>query len=230
MEEPQTPTLFSKKNRTATLILSLAAFVLCLVMGIQAGSTLHRSTAAQPAAGAMSPSANDEQRTFILALTDGLENPSPELKAIWLVIYRPGTPYVSLVPVYPGAPRLLGEPDYDRHFALDEQHNLDSSFTDLLQKQGIVWNGVILLDQAGLDTLLSDRNPDAAAPTGEDSERIQNLCSQMPALLSSPHWAQTFSSLMPQHLHSDLAFETIVTDWQSLNDPNASLSCDITKP
>lgn len=226
MDEPHSSTWIPKKVRTATLIFSLAAFLLCLVVGIQAGSTLRRAPTRAQSSQVSTPAANGQQRTFILALANSLESPQPKLKDIWLVIYQPGTPFVSLVPVYPSAPRLFGKTDFDRHFVLDPNGNLDVSFTEQLQKQGITWNGVILLDDAGLDNLLADRKLD----TDQDSLSIQTLCNQVPELLSTPHWAQTFSSLMPQHLHSDLAFETIITDWQALEDPNASLSCEITQP
>jgi hypothetical protein len=180
--------------------------------------------------------ARNGQRNFLIVMVDQLDARSPRLEGVWLLLYIPSTPPLTLLPLYPAS--LGGGPDQDRQmessFRLTGDRLPDESFLDHLSSHDLWWSNIIVIDQialagaielfGGVDLGSGRVNgiraiaslPKAAQdPKGAvqaQAGMIKSLC-QRPAQLPSAKDLLAAYQLFSDHLSLDFKVEAILEDW-----------------
>jgi len=201
------------------------------------------------------PTVVDEQRSILLITADQLEAPRPQLTGIWLVMYTPSEPRITLLPVYPAPSMNHTVKELARTFRLDDNEgNLVpvSSFFDLIRNQIPRWSGYILLDEAALGELtglmVSYGNPSSKpvpnpssklgseSQEGEDpflilikqASRYQDLCWGVAQVGSMNDLTEShyLLALRNRHLSTDLNPVQFLAEFQNLAGEGKSIVCD----
>ena len=94
-----------------------------------------------------------EQINLLVVFVNRIEAASTELQMMWMVAFNPDAP-ISLLPVYPSVTQdYVKDSELASKFILQKQgkqFSLDQSFTQMLQAQGLEWDGVVILDNRAL--------------------------------------------------------------------------------
>lgn len=117
---------------------------------IEAESALRE---ARPAA-----SPTNGQSNLLLVAVDYLGTRHPELLGVWLVVHTPSLPHASFLPIYPGSGAGAFDARLVESFNLKSDRPLAGEFFEALEAQGLWWNHYLILDTAGLASLV-DRTP-----------------------------------------------------------------------
>jgi len=240
--------------KAVAIILSIVAFVACLLVGIQAGSQSSPPTSVKATSTPnlwLSPS---QQRTIPYIIADNLQNPAPRLVAVWLLLYRPDLTKVTLLPLYPGgvAGTASGESALPGAFLLSPDKSPDKKFMAALQGYHVPWNGYILTDLYGISrtvdwlqgieygdsTIDGPTALDSLIPPWEDLQAsletqekiITGACKTIANIPAEANWIGLASVLSPDHLHTDLNLEMVIADWKGLVSGMEPLTCEIPVP
>ncbi|MDD5370250.1 MAG: hypothetical protein PHQ40_14300 [Anaerolineaceae bacterium] len=240
--------------KAVVILLSIVAFIACLILGIQAGS---RSIKPPDSKSTSTPNvwtSPGHQRTVVIIVADDLQIPAPRLVSVWVEVYRPDLPLVTFLPLFP--PNMVtittAPPDLAGTFALSPDHTPSEGFLTALHAYKFEWNGYILTDQWGLartvdwlsGVYLSNNPADGAAalaslvnpwedPLGAlqtQQKLLLSICEKVATLKPEANWLELAGTLMPQHLHTDLSLELAITDWKSLAAGPDPIRCDIPSP
>lgn len=229
--------------KVVAIILSLLAFIVCLVIGVQAGSQLQRQKALQAAQPATLIS-KDAQRTLLLIQVDDLSGDDPHLDGLSLLMYIPGHPMLTFIPLFPAEMARDGEiaNHLAKTFGLDHNKALTQAFTNALKDEQISWTGYILSDRLGLAALeafLQDPSGFNSASIKISAEVDANkdpastipvYCSRVNDLQTSLDWSRLMSALIPDHLHTDLGLEMLLSDWKNLSSTGLPFNCKVITP
>jgi hypothetical protein len=236
--------------KAVVILLSIVAFIACLIIGIQAGSKSlpTRPTTPSPTQGNWSSSS--QQRTIVLIVADDLMAPKPQLFATWIVLYRPDAPRITFLPLYPPNTVTLtsNPPDLASNFTLDADKSPGQAFAESLQKFNFAWNGYILTDEIGITqtvdwlqgiaingtrasgtaALSTLTNPwdDPLGALETQQALITNICTKVSALKPEANWLELAGLMMPQHLHTNLSLESALIDWKTLATAGEPITCE----
>lgn len=235
--------------KAVAIILSIIAFGICLIVGIQAGS---RSLAHPTPAATSTPNLSispSQQRTIVLIVTDDVQSPTPHLFGVWLALYRLDVPQVVMVPLYPNssADPSVAQQDLVDSFALSSDHTPSLGFFSALREFHFEWNGYILSDLTGLARLVDwvggvhfngqDANgsmvlselvspwDDLTAAFTSQENIFKNLCDRSVDLPVDTDWMKLTKDLSPRHLQSNLDLQLVVADWKSLISQQEPVTC-----
>ncbi len=228
----------------------LFIFITCLLLGLAAGSSfgltnkIIKSKAqsdVQTAQEAKIPSVTPNgQRNLLVIGVDLLDFKTPRLESVWLVLYSPAAPSLTLLPLFPAS--LEGGPARDEYleenFKLDENGSLGQDFKAALISKDLWWSNYAVIDEVGLAELIDmvggarENNEPvsglrlvaAATPPWENrqtalrdqSQILEQLCqvSSEPLIVSQPgHILELFD----QHLVTDLAPDLVVSIWRDIH-------------
>jgi hypothetical protein len=231
--------------KVVAIVLSLLAFIVCLVIGVQAGSQLQRQKALQAAQPATLIN-KDAQRTLLLIQVDDLSGDDPRLDGLSLLMYIPGHPMLTFIPLFPAEIARDGEMAnrLAEAFSLDHNKALSQAFTNALKEEQIGWTGYILSDRLGLAALeaflkdpsgfngISDtiKKTNEADFNKDPASTIPVYCSRVNDLQASLDWTRLLSALIPDHLHTDLGLEMLLSDWKNLSSPGLPFNCKVITP
>jgi hypothetical protein len=236
--------------RAVVIIFSILAFIACLLIGIQAGSSsLHpqASSATDTPNPWLSPS---EQRTILVIVADDLSQPNPALESVWLALYRPDLPKLTFLPLFPESPAgdTPSSPDLAGAFSLEKKQP-SASFMKKLAAYQVHWNGYLLTDeftvaqsidwmqgielsgsqisgQTAMDTLVSPALDRTAALTSQKT-LVGALCKRISHLPLEANWVGLANTFSGSHLQTNLQVETLVADWKAMMTAPNSYICDI---
>lgn len=138
------------------------------------------------------------QRNILVIGVNHLESPSPELEGVWLILYLPDMPRVTLMPIYPSVGRGLngGQITTDfalaQNFKLDAQSKPDLAFFEALSKKDIHWDNYLLLDEIALIDLIDfmgglEKLPGMNEVQPEKITGVQTLAQLQPTIKSPEH-------------------------------------------
>jgi hypothetical protein len=221
----------------------------CLLIGLAAGSTFGLVTGAvqtQERAG-VQPGQEESvatvlpngQQNLLVIGVDRLDTQTHRLESVWLVLYSPAAPSLTMLPLFPAS--LEGGPASDefleKNFSLDERGSLAEDFKTALKSKDLWWSNYAVIDEAGLAELIdlvggARENNEAVSgiravadvtPPWEnrqtalrDQSRIlEQLCqvSNKPSIAAQPaHILELFNN----HLITDLAPELVISIWQDI--------------
>jgi hypothetical protein len=103
------------------------------------------------------PALANGQRSILLVTVDKLEARKPRLTGVWAVLYVPGNPHLTLLPIYPV---LTGQDSGDElanRFGIQQDGStlrLDQTFTKQIQEYIPWWSGYLLLDQEAVSGIV----------------------------------------------------------------------------
>lgn len=237
--------------KAVVVILSIFAFVGCMILGIQAANHPLSPPSASPTQTLTSIQSPARQRTIVFVTADDLQSPTPNLVGVWLVLYRLDLAQISLLPLYPTS-QYSGGTDLATAFSLTADHALSPSFVDALKTLNFEWNGYILGDEAALARLIDwingidvDGNSvngstvlaglvnpweDNQGSLDNQKQILQSLCAKTASLPVATDWTALATELTPRHLHTDLNLQLIVADWKDLLSSSSGYTCDFPSP
>ena len=154
------------KSRRAMRVLPFVLLLsLCLVsmsitsitLGRLAKDRETRPQAVQPTSGPTdTPPVATGQKNALLILADDLESPEPRLEGVWLCVFLPTAPRLTMLPLYPAA--LSGGHKEDLRlaglFGLDGQKMPLPAFQDSLKAKGLWWDYMLVIDEAGIQDVV----------------------------------------------------------------------------
>jgi len=120
------------------------------------------------------------QRNILIIGIDRLEAAEPRLESIWLALYVPTSPKITLMPIYPSLTQnqtgyqANQDATLAKGFALDDKYQPDLSFLKSLQNRGLWWNNFIVLDELAMVQII-----DLTDPVGEKGETDQEQAYQL---------------------------------------------------
>ncbi len=240
--------------KAVAIILSIVAFVACLLVGIQAGSQGSPPPTAKITSTPnlwLSPS---QQRTIPYIIADDLQSSAPRLIGVWLLLYRPDLPKVTLLPLYPGglSSPVGREAALAGAFSLTQDKAPDKKFMAALQGYHVQWNGYILTDLHGISRTIDwlqgiefgDTKIDGATALTSltlpwddlqdllktQEKIIDGACRTISKIPVEANWIGLAGVLSPDHLHTDLNLEMVIADWKGLVSGLEPLTCEISIP
>lgn len=245
----------------------LPIFSVFLVLGFVLGSFANRESslarsANAPVRVAITPSlpvtqslptnvstAPNGQRNLLLIGVDRLDGGDPHLESIWLMIYLPYMPRVTLAPIFPAALEggLAQDAYLDHVFRFQPNGSLDPAFFSALQEIEVWWHNYIILDRVGLQDVidqvggievegqfLDGKRVLARLPTPSQDPKLsaraqvtilRDLCRQHNRLSADLDPNRLLDSLS-SHVYTDMTLEQILNEWQNLGASVGNLTCE----
>lgn len=138
------------------------------------------------------------QRNILVIGVNHLESPSPELEGIWLILYLPDMPRVTLMPIYPSVMRgasggrIIADSALAQNFRLDSKSVPETSFFEALAELDIHWDNYLLLDEIALIDLIDfmgglEKTPTVDGAQSDKTTGIQALAHLQPTLNNPEH-------------------------------------------
>lgn len=233
--------------KAVVIILSIIAFIVCLLVGLQAGTDSRNVTGAIHSSES-SPIPPSQQRTLLIIFTDDIQSPSARLAGLWIVFYRPDTPRLVVMPLYP----LDASDDLANQFTLTSSHIPSPSFLKAVQGYDFRWDGYVLADQAMVPALVDEfkgiflldtpMNGKAAAGTlkmpWEKREEALFSQEQFGAAFCKLIAAQTpdfnvkklIARLPSQHFYIEFNLDQANQDWKGLAGHGSPIQCEFPHP
>jgi hypothetical protein len=146
---------------------------------------------------------------------------------MWAVFFtQANPPAIVIKSLYP---QLTGNEltAFEYQFALNDEGMLSNNFLNALRSYDLTWNGLILIDDAGLHGLSryileegSGENTQAGLPVImggmlEEYALYDRLCLALPVKTSPPNW----DNIVPNHVRSDLPLEYAKIFWAFMSVP-----------
>ena len=241
------------------VIISLAvlAFIACLVLGLYLGGGLQfTGPQATPEVSSTTSPSSIEQHTIILIQADDLTSPKPHLVGIWLLLYYPEFPKLTLLMLYPpmsgnNAGRIWA---LNQQFAITPIGKLSPTFLTSMQNFGFQSNGYLVTDNYGLtqwvdwlggvtlgddptvqsgDSVLSKMPVDdnSGQQTGAWMKQVSvGVCGKLGEASLDSNWATLMNSIAPDHFHSDISLELMIGDWKKIKSHDAPITCEFDIP
>jgi hypothetical protein len=208
--------------------IGLAIFLIFTLTGIGAARLLWGNPAKVPAVIAAPEPLPEGIDSLILVHVDDLSSGSdPALISVWSMVVNytdeSKAPQVTLKALYPDPFAVDSQKDAPAAFSLNSQGGVTEKFTGWLESQPVVWEGILLFDDSGLNNLsqwLTGQLPELPGSSGQDvfiqeAPLMVALCESTWAdrpLGPMPAW----SELIPAHFSSDAPFDTLITAWDRL--------------
>jgi hypothetical protein len=212
-------------------------------------SDLLASILSRQAPTSLAPTEHSNQQNFLIIHVDDLTGSHPRLVSVWvgLITFFEDQPFIHMKLLYPDPNSPYLREAIKNAFILDEQGKPSQAFTVEIQRFNIPWNGYILVDDVGASELIGalqlapPSNP--AVPTPEfliplsidtpdaslalEPGWIQNLCLHLSQRnLNAPPF-QKWSEVIPNHLRTDLTFDTLALTWERLTSSSRPTLCKI---
>jgi hypothetical protein len=180
------------------------------------------------------------QRSILLISTTSINTPNPHLESIWLATYFSTDTTIRLLPIFPAGNQPISdfEKQLDYSFKLDKPSGtlvLNKEFINVLKNDNYWWSGYIVFDEVALtnifnliggielngrtltgDQIVKEFPKVLDNPQGAFSSQIamlQSTCSNFQKI--TPDMPQ-LSSLLPNHIITDLDSNQLQTEMQSL--------------
>lgn len=260
----------------------LSIFIICLVSGLITGraaaragkifrasyavsqaeeSSAHNKTG-YPIPAVFNPDAiaqqgvlnNSKQRSILIITVDDLSGNGARLDTIWLILYMPNLPIITLIPVYPtinpSGDSIEVDLDYDlkTQFKLEPRGIIDPIFLAYLRENGISWSKYIILDRATIhqiDQFATNLKIDS--PTGSihvdlnsiipdkeltPTERIlsqaniaQNICLHYTELMLTPETVLRYFPRMVHRIETDFNTQEAAYEIWTIKEAMAGFKC-----
>ncbi len=123
------------------------------------------------------------QRNILVIGVNHLESPSPVLEGVWLILYLPDMPRLTLMPIYPTVTRGQNGGQITADFALAQNFRLgpqsipDPAFFQALSEIDVRWDNYLLIDEIALIDLIDFMGGLEKMPgiNGTQSEKITGV-------------------------------------------------------
>ena len=131
----------------------------------------------------------NHQKNLLVVGVDDLSKPQPNLEGIWLVLYLPEMPLVTLMPIYPTVSAQAGNLQFTADAELASSFKLTAGgfphpvLLNKLEEKGLWWTNIAVLDGIALQGLLHFTG---GLNSGSGSEMKRGLAASEDAALPDP--------------------------------------------
>lgn len=191
------------------------------------------------------------QRSILLIGVDAIHNSNPKLTSLWLATYLPPDMNIHLLPIFPAGNKTISEAEIHlyRSFGLSRENgNLvpGEEFLKVLEENNYWWSGYFVFDQFAQSKVLSFLSGDEASSSETDGltgtggsvdvvddhqkaftdqlAMIQSVCQNMAGFSQDPDWL-LISSLIPDHVLTDLNIHQLNSEWETTLSNGRHTSC-----
>jgi len=189
------------------------------------------------------------QRNILVIGVDRLDNPTPRLEGLWLMMNVAASNRITLLPLYPAPPgkEVMNTTQLITRFKLDAAGNPEADFLTVIQQSDFWWSNYAVLDQVGLAQLidynqginlgdgpvgggqavasLPSASMDGLAALNGQSVLIQAICNQQSGKLITADVKQIFSQLSG-HFKTDIKINTLIAEWQRPLTNSGHVTCE----
>jgi hypothetical protein len=233
--------------KAVVIILSIIAFVACLLIGMQAGA-ISRQTSDPTHSSAFTPIPPTHQRTFLIIFVDDIQSSPARLAGLWTVFYRPDTPRLVVIPLYP----VDASDDLAKEFSLTSDRLPNPAFLKAVQNYHFQWDGYIIADTITLPALVDEfqgisiqgKSMDGKAaadtlkmPWVEREEALSSekslglaLCDRIAGQTPEFDVKKFVASLPAQHIQIEFNLDQLSQDWHELASKQSHIQCEFPIP
>ena len=189
-----------------------------------------------------------DQRNLLVIGVDQLRAAQPELESAWLVMYFPGKPDFTFLPIYPmpGEQGIQASSALMASFSLDTAGRLNPAFLHQLA-DWIWWNNYLVIDQTGMIALINmlggipsknqyldgaqvmarmpSSSQDSNAAYASQVSLLASLCSQTKIPPSKKAIATTLQTIQT-NLTTDLDLIDSLDIWLDPNKKSLAVRCE----
>ena len=235
----------------------LISFGLFLVLGFSLGIAISRSQGNAASyqeivsTHSLGSSLPTGQRNILLIGIDQLGASRPRLESAWMVLYIPGDPSLTLVPVFPvaGAAPSSQYPDLQNKFELNPDHTPSRKFFDSLKSMNLWWDHYLVMDEMAVVELINRlgtvtaksspinglravanlplawENPNAAVLA--QATLLKEICREVAQVNPETRWNPSrILDELSDHLATDMTAIQLQSEWQALASSKGRLTCD----
>lgn len=193
---------------------------------------------------------NNGQRNILVIGVDQLSAPFPHLEGVWLILYIPPFPQLTLMPIYPVNSRLESQSDETslaNLFSLGPDLSPDATFLEAMHVGGLWWNNYVVIDKIAIMRIvdylggvrigstknidgiqavasLLDSRDDPIAALLSQARLSQELCHQASRSFTDIDLTDIFE-LLSNHISTNLDIEQVTRDWLSISKSGGGISC-----
>ncbi len=197
---------------------------------------------------------NSKQRSILIITVDDLKDNGARLDSIWLILYVPNLPEITLIPVYPEISstgdglKIDLDNDLRAKFKLESGAIIDPIFLTHLREYGITWSKYIILDRSTIikiNQYATDlhkefppssyrEEPRSLIPNVELtlSERIlfqaeiaQNICHRYAEFMLTPDTVLRYFPRVLDRIETDLTAQEAAYEIWTIEEAMAGFSC-----
>lgn len=250
--------LFTRTHLTPPMAFYAGIFVVFLVTGVWSGRLigLSGSFLSPPSLLPESPKAAQvptivpatNQRNLLVIGVDQLQAAQPVLESLWLVLYFPGKPDFTFLPVYPmpGEQGVQATSALLENFSLESTGHPNSAFLHQLA-DWIWWNNYMVIDQTGMISLINmlggipinnqnldgaqvmarmpESSQDSQAAYASQASLLAGICGQTKKLPSKKAIAITIRKI-ESNLTTDLDLIDSLDTWLVPNKKSLTVRCE----
>jgi hypothetical protein len=185
------------------------------------------------------------QRNILAVVVDDLTSPAPELVSVWMGIYRPQDPFLTLMPIYPSLPPGKPQADqaFEEVFEIERKNGhfeIAPAFFELPELANLWRSGYVILDNHALDQLVAwslaavEQQEEEMADADIYSQGAinsfslyQNTCQQIASRLvyDPSDLTKNILDLMPDHLVVDFSKEQFLLELHTIREFGSSIVC-----
>jgi hypothetical protein len=203
-------------------LLGIIFFITALIGFLSASQSLLQS---QKPFSTTDPAAN--QKNYLIVLVDQLDTISPELRSVWVLtaFQSANQKVISFIPLYP-LPEISATYHYPKIFSLNPDLTVSKKFLRTVEANNIPIHGQIIFDEAGMKLLATWLAPTRIQP--ENSQNLfQTTCEFIRSIEPSSSRAKFDWVAFEPHFATDLAPDTLNSNWAVLIDPGTPLQCEV---
>ncbi len=225
------------------IIFIVVIFVICAFLGFKVASSILQASNPAPAVEKSIDSTIVEQKNYLLIHADTLNGDEPQLISLWMVlVYQSTSPQVMLIPLYPAYDSKV----HDRitgQFDLTSDMMVSQSFLSQISKTfDIPIAGYVLVDDLAVQNLKAwligqpDSQVFTAAVTDEEKLTLRNsgqaayqgFCTTISTgTLKTGYQSIQWSQLLPDHLITNIPFETFMLTVDRIIQAGSTIKCDV---
>lgn len=187
------------------------------------------------------PTLKNGQHNLLVITVDNLQLDKPRLTSVWLVTYFLDNPSITFLPISPTSSNSVVTLDKKLYESFEivrsnDQVSISTGFLNNLTLSNFWWSGYLIVDQQAFLSVLNEQNnldatnreladeKNTTIPlaAGDDPEIVyatytrilQDTCHLIALDGENFDW-QSFTSLIPLHVSTDLNAKLMINEWMS---------------
>ncbi|MBI9050504.1 MAG: hypothetical protein JEZ00_13870 [Anaerolineaceae bacterium] len=186
-----------------------------------------------------------QQRNFLIVHVDDLQSEDTQLVSIWAIFFFPSDPpSLTMKELYPHPYQNEDDMAIQDSFEVTTNGELNNKLIKKLNTYQINWSGYILIDHlsvlhitnwlqmAGMPESLEQaiQIPGTYVQAADEEKWFDQICTQVENedLQNLQHVPWT--TLIPDHMHTNLYFDDMVTFWDTLARSQIPPHCEVLVP
>jgi hypothetical protein len=232
-------------------------FSVFLVVGFLLGSTIGSFTGkaatttsnSSSQVASVQPVTGNGQHNILIIAIDRFDKPFPRLEGVWLLLYLPDFPKLTLIPLYPSLQNngSTKADSLEKSFRLTDKRQPDSTFFASIRSMDLWWNSYVVMDETASAYLIerisgvsTNGQPingmRAVAKLPLAWENPQDAVRAQASLLAglckkenqpgTPLDLKNALSELSNHLSSDINPGQLIMDWKSMTTVDKFITCE----